>query len=58
MKDFRKKAFSWKVVFKIIGHLLFVMNPKIIYYKHLDKKGEYEKRDAFAFKAVKNGQSL
>lgn len=53
MKEFKKKAFSWKVVFKIIGHLLFVMNPKIIYYKHLDKKGKFEKRDAFAFKAVK-----
>ena len=53
MKDFRKKAFSWKVVFKIIGHLLFVMNPKIIWYKHLDKKGKTEKRDALGFNAVK-----
>lgn len=53
MKNFKKKAFSWNVVFKIIGNLLFVMNPKIIYYKHLDKKGKYEKRDAVGFKAVK-----
>lgn len=53
MENFKKKAFSWKVVFKIVGNLLFVMNPKIIYYKHLDKKGKYEKRDAVGFKAVK-----
>lgn len=53
MKDFRKKAFSWFVVIKVVGHLLFVMNPKIMYYNHLDKKGKHEKRDAFAFKAVK-----
>ncbi len=53
MKDFKRKAFSWKVVFKVIGHLLFVMNPKIIYYNHLDKKGNIQKRDTFAFKAVK-----
>lgn len=53
MKDFRKKAFSWKVIFKVVCNLLFVMNPKIMYYKHLDKKGKYEKRDAFAFKAIK-----
>ncbi len=53
MENFRKKAFSWIVVIKVIGHLLFVMNPKIMYYNHLDKKGMHEKRDAFAFKAVK-----
>lgn len=53
MKDFRKKAFSWLVVFKVIGHLLFVMGPKIKYYNHLSKKGKNEKCDAFAFKAVK-----
>ena len=53
MKDFKRKAFSWIVVLKVIGHLLFVMNPKIMYYNHLNKKGKYEKRDAFAFKAVK-----
>ncbi len=53
MKDFKRKAFSWIVVFKVVGHLLFVMNPKIMYYNHLDKKGNHEKRDKFAFKAVK-----
>lgn len=53
MENFKRKAFSWKVVFKVIGNLLFVMGPKILYYRHLDKKGKYEKRDAVGFKAVK-----
>ena len=53
MKNFKKQAFSWFVIIKVIGHLLFVMNPKIMYYNHLDKRGKHEKRDAFAFKAVK-----
>ena len=53
MKDFKRKAFSWFVVIKVIGHLLFVMGPKIKYFNHLDKRGKHEKRDAFAFKTVK-----
>lgn len=53
MENLKRKAFSWKVVFKIIVNLLFVMNPKIFYYRYLDKKGKTEKRDAFGFKAVK-----
>ncbi|MBR5202835.1 MAG: 1-acyl-sn-glycerol-3-phosphate acyltransferase [Clostridia bacterium] len=53
MKDFKKKAFSWKVIIKVVGHLLFVMGPKIKYFNHLEKKGAHEKRDAFAFKAVR-----
>lgn len=53
MDSFKKKAFSWFVVFKVVVNLLFVMGPKIKYYKHLDKRGKYEKRDKFAFKAVK-----
>lgn len=53
MENFKKKAFSWTVVLKVVINLLFVMGPKIKYYNHLDKKGNTEKRDAFAFKTVK-----
>ena len=53
MKDFKRKAFSWYVIIKVVGHLLFVMGPKIKYFNHLDKKGNHEKRDTFAYKAVK-----
>lgn len=53
MKDFKRKAFSWGVVFKVVGNLLFVMTPKIAYYRHLDKKGKHDKRDKVGFNAVK-----
>ena len=39
MENFKKKAFSWIVVLKVVINLLFVMGPKIKYYNHLDKKG-------------------
>lgn len=53
MEIFKRKIFSWKFIIKLFGHLIFIMNPKIWYYNHLDKKGNTIKRDEFGFKAVK-----
>lgn len=54
MTSFKDKLFCAKAIVKIFGHLLVVMEPKIAYHKHLEKKGEQEKADAFGFSAVKN----
>ncbi len=53
MADFKEKAFCYKVVAKIAGQLLLVMEPKIAYHKYLEKKGNQEKADAFGFPMVK-----
>ena len=53
MASFKDKLFNYKAFGKIFLHLLVVMEPKIAYHKHLEKKGEFEKADAFGFPAVK-----
>ncbi len=53
MADFKDKLFSIKTIAQVFGHLFVVMEPKIAYHKHLEKKGEQEKADKFGFPAVK-----
>ncbi len=53
MANFKEKLFSTKVVLKIAGNLLFVMEPKIAYHKHLEKKGEDKKAYEYGLRAVK-----
>ncbi len=53
MASFKDKLFSYKTFAKIFLHLFVVMEPKIAYHKHLEKKGEQEKADAFGFPAIK-----
>ncbi len=53
MASFKENFFSIKTALKIFGQLLIVMEPKIAYHKHLEKKGEQEKADKFGFPAVK-----
>lgn len=53
MANLKEKLFSVKAIVKIFGHLMVVMEPKIAYHKHLEKKGEQEKADKFGYSAVK-----
>lgn len=53
MANFKEKLFSYKAFAKIFAHLFVVMEPKIAYHSHLEKKGQQEKADAFGFPAVK-----
>ena len=57
MADFKDKLFSIKTIVKIFGHLMVVMEPKIAYHKHLEKKCEQDKADKFGFPAVKKWAS-
>ena len=58
MASCKDKLFSYKAFAKIFSHLFIVMEPKIAYHKHLEKKGEQEKADAFGFPAVKKWASF
>ncbi len=53
MANLKDKLFTLKAAAQIFGHLFIVMEPKIAYHKHLEKKGEQQKADDFGFSAVK-----
>ncbi len=53
MANFKEKLFSTKVALKIAGNLIFVMEPKIAYHKHLEKKGEDKKAYEYGLREVK-----
>lgn len=53
MANLKGKLFSIKAITKIFGHLFLVMEPKIAYHKHLEKKGEQAKADKYGFDIVK-----
>lgn len=53
MGSSKSTSFHRKVVFKIICNLLFVMGPKILYFRFLKLIGKQEKSDSFGYKTVK-----
>ena len=53
MGNFKQKVFGYGALAKILGHLFLVMEPKILYHKILENKGNQEKADEFGFPAVK-----
>lgn len=53
MKNLKEKAYTLSAAGKIFLNLFLVVEPKVFYYNHLEKKGKTEKANKFGFKMMK-----